>query len=221
LQISRVKRSRNAAKGAYDRLSHIYDWLAGSSETQYIHLGLEMLAINAGETILEIGSGTGKALVELCHQVGESSGQVHALDLSRGMLQKSQERMVSAGMQQRVNLLEGDGVNLPYKSGSYSAVFICFTLELFDTPEIPLVLEECRRVLAKDGRLGVVAILKTEQPGTIVRLYEWFHDRLPTYVDCRPIDGYRMIQAAGFRLEKRQMKSMWGLPVELVIASKV
>src|SRR4030043_1507756 len=130
LQINRVNRSKISAKGAYDRLSHIYDWLAGSSETQYIHLGLEMLAINAGETILEIGSGTGKALVELCHQVGDS-GKVHALDLSWGMLQKSQERMVSAGKLQQVSLLEGDAINLPYKRGSCSAVFICFTLELF------------------------------------------------------------------------------------------
>jgi ubiquinone/menaquinone biosynthesis C-methylase UbiE len=220
LQISRVKRSRSAAKGAYDRLSHIYDWLTGSSETQYMHLGLEMLAINAGETILEIGPGTGKALVELCHQIGDS-GQVHALDLSWGMMQKSQERMVSAGKLQRVNLLEGDGVNLPYKSGSFSAVFICFTLELFDTPDIPLVLMECGRVLAKDGRLGVVSMLKIEHPGRIVGLYEWLHEILPAYVDCRPIDGYRMIQAAGFSLEKRQVMSMWGLPVELMVARKV
>ena len=220
MQISQVKRSRSTAKRAYDRLSHIYDWLAGSSETQYMHLGLEMLAIHAGETILEIGSGTGKALVEISHQV-DDSGQVHALDLSWGMLQKSHHRLVSAGLQQRVSLLEGDGVNLPYKSGSFNAVFISFTLELFDTPEIPLMLEECWRVLAKDGRLGVVSMLKTEHPGRIVGLYEWLHEILPAYVDCRPIDGYRMIQVAGFSLEKRQVRSMWGLPVELMVARKV
>lgn len=95
-----------------------------------------------------------------------------------------------------------------------------FILELFDTPEIPLVLAECRRVLQPGGRLGVVVMMKTDHPEWIVRLYEWLHAHLPTYVDCRPIDGLGMIQAAGFRLEKRQVKSMWRLPVEVVVVRK-
>jgi demethylmenaquinone methyltransferase/2-methoxy-6-polyprenyl-1,4-benzoquinol methylase len=219
LQISRVNRSKTSAKRAYDRLSSIYDWLAGSSETQFMHQGLEMLANNSGEAILEIGSGTGKALVEICHQLGKS-GKVNAIDLSWGMLQKSQQRLMDAGIQQRVSLVEGDGLNLPYPSESFDAVFMSFTLELFDTPELMPVLGECRRVLKSNGRLGVVAMLKTEPPGTIVRLYEWFHDKLPAYVDCRPIDAKGLVQLAGFGLEKQQVKRMWGLPVELVIARK-
>jgi len=220
MQISRVKRSKNSAKVAYDRLSHIYDGLAGSSETQFMHLGLDMLAITPGETILEIGCGTGKALVELSHQTG-TSGKVTAIDLSRGMLRKTSQRLAKAGLGQRVSLLEGDGASLPYKSGTFNAVFICFTLELFDTPEIPLVLAECRRMLIPKGRLGVVAMLKSEQPGWIERLYEWLHDKLPTYVDCRPIDAQAMIQQAGFSLEKCQSKSMWGLPVEQLVARRM
>ncbi|MFZ0532240.1 MAG: hypothetical protein WAM09_03595, partial [Anaerolineales bacterium] len=61
MQISRVERSKSAARRAYNRMSRIYDLLAGSSEAQFIHLGLDMLAVRAGETILEIGSGTGTA----------------------------------------------------------------------------------------------------------------------------------------------------------------
>ena len=175
MQISRVSRNKHAAKVTYDRLSPIYDGLAGSSETQFMHQGLEMLGMNTGETVLEIGCGTGKAQVELCHQVGDP-GKVYAIDLSRGMLQKSRSRLASAGLQQQVSLLEGDGSCLPYRNGSFNAVFICFTLELFDTPEIPLVLQECWRVLQPDGLLGVVCMLKTEKPGKIVRLYEWFHE---------------------------------------------
>jgi ubiquinone/menaquinone biosynthesis C-methylase UbiE len=149
------------------------------------------------------------------------AGKVHALDLSRGMLQKSYDRLVKAGMASGVCILQGDGAHLPYQSESFNAVFISFTLELFDTPEIPVVLEECRRVLVPGGRLGVICLLKTDSPGTVVRLYEWFHEKLPAYVDCRPIDADTMIQAAGFNINKQQIRSMWGLPVEIVVASKV
>jgi len=219
MQISRVKRSKNSAKVAYDRLSHIYDGLAGSSEAQFMLLGLDLLLINPGEAILEIGCGTGKALVELSRQTG-TSGKVTAIDLSRGMLRKTSLRLAKAGLRKRVSLLEGDGARLPYKSGSFNAVFICFTLELFDTPEIPLVLAECQRLLIPGGRLGVVAMLKTEYPGWVERLYEWFHDKLPAYVDCRPIDAQGLVQSAGFTLDKSQSRSMWGLPVELLVARR-
>jgi ubiquinone/menaquinone biosynthesis C-methylase UbiE len=219
MQISRVNRSKSAARTAYNRLSGIYDLLASSSETALMQQGLEMLMVRTGESLLEIGSGTGKALVMLCKQVSES-GRVHGIDLSRGMLRQAHHRLVSAGMVSRTSLYEGDGALLPYQNGSFNAVFICFTLELFDTPEIPLVLAECLRVMKPAGRLGVVAMLKTNPPGFISRLYEWFHAHFPTYVDCRPIDVERLIQAAGFRLEKREVRSMWGLPVELALAKK-
>lgn len=92
MQISWVKRSKSSVRKAYDHLSCAYDLLAGSSETEFMHLGLDMLAMNPGEIVLEIGCGTGKALVELCHQAGEM-GRVYGLDLSPGMLQVTHKRL--------------------------------------------------------------------------------------------------------------------------------
>jgi ubiquinone/menaquinone biosynthesis C-methylase UbiE len=220
MHISRVNRSKNDAKRTYDRLSSIYDFLAGSSETPLMHLGLELLGVGKGEFVLEIGSGTGKALVELCAQVGET-GSVHAIDLSPGMLRVAHDRLVKADLNEGVSLLEGDGASLPYRDASFTAVFMSFTLELFDTPEIPVVIKECHRVLQLGGRLGVVSMLKSNHPGAIVRLYEWFHDKSPAYVDCRPINAGEMIQSAGFSLANSQLSSMWGLPVDIVVACKL
>jgi demethylmenaquinone methyltransferase/2-methoxy-6-polyprenyl-1,4-benzoquinol methylase len=118
------------------------------------------------------------------------------------MLREARARLAKVDLYNRITLLEGDGFQLPFQSASLSAVFLSFTLELFDTPEIPLVLEECWRVLTSAGRLGVVSMLKTEPPNPMIRLYEWFHAHLPAYVD------------------KRETRSMWGLPVEVVLAMK-
>ncbi len=219
MQISPVTRPKSAAQKAYDRMSGIYDLLAGSSETPLMRRGLELLRVGMGDAVLEIGCGTGKALAQVCTQVGVT-GRVYGVDLSPGMLQQSYARLERLGMSNRVPLVEGDGAHLPFQSATISAVFISFTLELFDTPEIPLVLEECRRVLIPKGRLGVVSMLKTRPPNLIVRLYEWSHAHLPAYVDCRPIEAHRLLQEIGFNIHLREVKSMWGLPVEVVIATK-
>ncbi len=119
-----------------------------------------------------------------------------------------------------VELKCGDAVALPYPEQSFNAIFLCFTLELFDTPEIPLVLEECRRVLRPDGRMCIVAMSKKGGPNLMTRLYDWAHEKIPNYVDCRPILVQEMAEAAGFRATKNRLMRMWGLPVEIVLVMK-
>lgn len=219
MQISPVNRPKSAAKRNYDRLSPIYDVLAGSSEAPLTRLGLEILAVKPGETVLEIGAGTGRALVLLGDRVGPA-GRVHGIDLSRGMLRQAQKRYKQGDSSSRYDLVEGDGARLPYAGGQFSAVFLSFSLELFDTPEIAVVLGECWRVLKPGGRIGAVSLFKDSQPGAVVRIYEWFHLRLPDVVDCRPINASALLQDSGFRLDNRFVKAMWGLPVEILVANK-
>jgi ubiquinone/menaquinone biosynthesis C-methylase UbiE len=219
MQISRVNRPKSAAKRSYDRMSSMYDWLAGSSEEPYMRAGLGMLDVQPGEDVLEIGSGTGKALIELCKLAGVK-GSVYGLDLSTGMLKVAQGNLIKAGLADHTRLLCADGMLIPLASSTFSAIFMSFALELFDTPEIPMVLAECWRLLKSGGRLGVVAMQKPGNPSWVVQLYEWFHEKLPNYVDCRPIYAGESIQAARFNIEKQQAKTMWGLPVALLLAKK-
>jgi demethylmenaquinone methyltransferase/2-methoxy-6-polyprenyl-1,4-benzoquinol methylase len=96
-----------------------------------------------------------------------------------------------------------------------------FTLELFDTPDIPQVLRQCHRMLRPKGKLGLVTLVKTDQPNFAELLYEWFHARMPTAVDCRPIMAQQAIRETNFKFEQIISEKMWGLPVEIIIATKV
>jgi hypothetical protein len=54
----------------------------------------------------------------------------------------------------------------------------------------------------------------------VVKLYERAHHWLPALIDCRPIYVQNMLAAAGFQIETAQTRSMWSLPVEIVIAHR-
>jgi ubiquinone/menaquinone biosynthesis C-methylase UbiE len=219
LEISRVNRSKEEAKASYNRMSKWYDVMAGESEKKYKDIGLQFLSVQPGESVLEIGFGTGKTLLPLARAVGET-GKVHGLDLSEGMLAVAGERLRKAGLAERAELKVGDAAALPFPDESLDAVFLCFTLELFDTPEIPVVLKECQRVLRPGGRLCVVAMSKKGKPNLMTRLYDWSHDKIPNYVDCRPIYAQASMEAAGLKTEEALVLPMWGLPVEMVLAKR-
>lgn len=218
--VQRVNRSKEACRRSYNRLSRWYDLLAGSTEKKYRDRGLEKLSARPGERILEIGFGTGHCLVSLANAVG-LEGLVIGVDISDGMADIAGKRLLQYGLNDRVGLHRADASDLDFlEAGSVDGVFMSFTLELFDTPDIPCVLQECHRVLKSDGRLAVVCMTKTNPPGMAVRVYEWFHDHLPDYADCRPIFAQPLLEQSGFAIEEVSLSSMWGLPVEIILARK-
>ena len=153
-EIQRVFQSKSETKAFYDKISHVYDLLAEHSEGPVRRAGLEKLDARPGEKILEIGCGTGHCLVSLAQSVGRT-GKVFGLDLSERMFDVARENLQRAGLADRVELSCGDAVQLPHPPDSLDAIFMSFTLELFDTPEIPQVLNECQRVLRPGGRIMV------------------------------------------------------------------
>ncbi len=218
--IRRVNRSKEAARASYNRLSRWYDLVAGSTEKKYRDWGLEKLSAQLGERILEIGFGTGHCLVALAKAVGPS-GRVIGLDISDGMLAIAHDRLQGEELDERANLHLGDAAKLDFiEAGSLDGIFMSFTLELFDNPEIPRVLQECYRILKPGGRLAVVSMTKTDPPGVAVRMYEWFHEHMPDYADCRPIFARQALEQSGFTIQTVSVSSMWGLPVEIVLGKK-
>jgi len=216
--ISPVNRSKSEARANYNRLSRWYDRLA-SSEAKYRQLGVQALALQPGERLLEIGFGTGGCLLDFARQAG-SEGFICGIDLSDGMAAVARERLAEAGLSAQIGITLGDAAQAPFPEACFDAIFTSFTLELFDTPEIPKVLLQCHRILHPNGRIAVVTMVKTPQPGFPERIYEWFHARMPVTVDCRPILAQTALQEAGFEIEKVISEKMWGLPVEIIVGKK-
>jgi ubiquinone/menaquinone biosynthesis C-methylase UbiE len=217
MEIERVPRTSQQAATAYTRLSRWYDFLGKSSEGPHIATGLRLLNAQPGERALEIGFGTGHGLVALAQSV-DKMGRVCGIDLSPGMIVVAREQIEKEQLTDRVAMQRGNVLHLPYASGAFDVVFSSFMLDLIDTPDLPIVLNECRRVLRSSGRLGLVSMSKACASNLIVKVYERAHRWLPALIDCRPIYVQTMLAVAGFHIDVAQTRWMWGLPVEIVIA---
>jgi len=214
-----VPRTKEEAKRFYDRISRVYGYLS-ALERKYAEMALERLSMEEGETVLEIGFGSGHCLKRMAESVGKT-GKAYGTDISSGMLEVTRKRLDKAGLIDRVELYCGDALSLPYGDNSFDAVFMSFTLELFNTPEIPKLLEEAKRVLKPGGRLGVVSMSKENGDSLPVRLYEWAHMKWPKYLDCRPIFVEQCIRDAGYQIRRRGKARLFGLlPSEIVLAVK-
>jgi ubiquinone/menaquinone biosynthesis C-methylase UbiE len=218
-QPRRVSRSKREAQANYDKIARWYDLAEGFWERKLRYDGLRKLDASEREIILDVGIGTGQETVALARSVGES-GRVVGIDISSKMLQIARSRIEKKDLIGRVSLLQCDADHLPFKAETFDGIFMSFTLELFDTPEIPVVLEELMLALRPGGRICVVSLSRSGGRSVARDLYERVHDRFPIVVDCRPIFVRRAMEEVGFEVIDATQSSIWGLPVEIVLAKR-
>jgi ubiquinone/menaquinone biosynthesis C-methylase UbiE len=121
-----------------------------------IHDGARRKAVNAldlspGDTVLEIGCGTGRNLAHLVGAVGES-GSVIGVDASPGMLAEAHNLVARRGWS-NVRLLQEDAARLSVEDNVNGALF---SLSYSVLPDRRPALEAAWRQLQAGGRLVVM-----------------------------------------------------------------
>ena len=208
-----------ANRAFYDRISRSYDLIADAGEHTAREAGESLLAARPGETVIEIGYGTGHSTIALAKAVAPD-GRVLGVDVSSGMRKVAQARVAENNLQAFVDLALGDARSLPYADSSVDAAFMSFTLELFEFEEIPIVLSEIKRVLRAGGRFANVSMAAEPEGGhksLLERTYVWMHRHFPHLVDCRPIDPAALLKDAGYQVASEDRIEIWTMPVAIVV----
>jgi len=214
-RVLRVRADNTAMKRMYTKFSKIMS-LIEKSEKSLRKRSLELLKLQKGEKVLEIGFGRGTALIEISKTVGET-GEVYGIDLTPEMVKITKKNLAKNHIF-NVKVEEGDARNLPYKENYFDVVYMASTLELFDIPDIPVVLNEIKRVLKPTGRLCVVSIPREGREDSLgVRVYEWTHRTFQSFASCRPIYVEDSIKRAGYNIIKTDVIGVFFL-MKIVIA---
>ena len=142
----------------YSLQSHIYDatrpaFLFGRETI------IDDLRLLPGETVLEIGCGTGHNFDQLVKQVGPY-GAVFGVDCSSPMLEKCWSRILGKCWS-NVHLIDREYGDVPLLGGSFDAVLMSYSLSMI--PGWEQALQCATAELKPGGRIGIVDFC-LEQP---------------------------------------------------------
>ena len=135
----------------------VYDWMRPrlaplfqmpSFDTE-VKNAVEHLALERGDTLLDVACGQGNFTLAFAQRVGPD-GIVVGVDIARAMLARAVRHVRETGAR-NVLLVRGDALALPFATGAFSRV--ACSGGLHQIPDLPRALSEFRRVSTPGGRL--------------------------------------------------------------------
>lgn len=127
----------------YDAHSGFYDLFFGKLVRRRVSDAIGRMNIKPGETVLDIGVGTGVSL-----PFYPQHAKVVGIDLSGGMLRQAR-RKVEPG--QDITLMQADALKLPFADNAFDHVFISHVISVVSDPVA--VIREMQRVTKPGARV--------------------------------------------------------------------
>ena len=132
------------------------------------------LALTGRERVLDLCTGT--ADLAIAARSGDRrAARVIGVDFAGAMLRVGHDKVLRAGLADRVTLVRGDATRVPLGSGSVDAVTIAFGIR--NVEQTAAACAEMHRVLAPGGRLAVLEFAIPSTP--VVRTtYLWYFNHV-------------------------------------------
>jgi ubiquinone/menaquinone biosynthesis C-methylase UbiE len=134
--------------------AHFYDLLAWlmmrGREGVFRQKVLDLARLQAGESVLDVGCGTGTLAIAAKRRVGPT-GKVYAIDASPEMIAKARKKAKTAGVE--VVFKSGIVEALPFQEESFDAVLSTLMLHHLPAAAREQCAREMRRVLKPGGRV--------------------------------------------------------------------
>jgi ubiquinone/menaquinone biosynthesis C-methylase UbiE len=198
----------------YSRLAPVYGFWGAMTERRARERALAVSELKAGESVLEVATGTGTFLAQLAAVPGLAN--VVGVDLAEGMTSRAHE-LLKSKLVARAVLARADARRLPFADGSFDVLLDCYMLDLLPERDISNVLAEFRRVLKPGGRL--VALVMACQARIFNSLWMRLYRISPALVGaCRPIPLAEFLVRGSWQVTMREMISQCGFRSELIVA---
>jgi len=154
--------------GRYDLTANLY-YLIGFRERHYRKRAVAALDLQKGDTVVELGCGTGLNFSYLQSMVGPE-GKIVGVDLTDAMLARAAQRVDRHGWR-NVELVQADAGSFALPDG-VRGILSTFALTLM--PDYERIIQTGRQALAAGGRLVILDLKESASaPGWVTRFMIW------------------------------------------------
>lgn len=126
---------------------------------RFTDLLIERLRVGPGDRVLDVGCGVGRPALRLSSATGAS---VVGVTISREHVEQAGELARAEGLADRVTFEYGDGMDLPFGAGEFSAVLAFESIVHMDRP---VALREMTRVVRPGGRVVLTDVFALSGEG--------------------------------------------------------
>jgi len=159
----------------YDVQSVIYDATFGRLVRKRIARAIELMNIQDGERVLDLGIGTGASL-----SYYPLHANVVGVDLSVGMLDKCRDKISERGLTHAA-VFQANALQLPFDDSAFDHVFISHVISVVSDPVV--LMREAQRV-AKPGK-RIVIVNHFQSTNRVIGLVEKWVSPLCTKLGWR------------------------------------
>jgi ubiquinone/menaquinone biosynthesis C-methylase UbiE len=125
---------------------------------------VELAGIKQGDTVVDLGTGTGEPAVTAAKRV-RPAGKVLAIDISAKMLSIAKERAKEHGLENTVELREGDAESVALQKNAFNAILSRWGLMFL--PNLQESLKSVREALVPGGRIAAAVWTEPEKAPTV------------------------------------------------------
>lgn len=168
---------KRQVENMFDKIAFRYDFL-----NRFLSVGIDVgwrrkaikeLISSAPKNILDVATGTGDFALT-CYKILKPE-KITGIDISEGMLDIGRKKIAKAGLQNKIELLNGDSEAILFDENTFDAVTVAFGVRNFENLEKGL--SEIKRVLKPGGKLIVLECTKPSAP-VIKQFYNFYMKRI-------------------------------------------
>ena len=132
--------------GEYDRWAQL---LSFGNDRRWHDLLVDRLSVPRDGLVADVATGTAAVAIEIARR---HECRVVGIDQNPVMLERGRERVQAAGLDERIELVQGEAESLPLDDRSVDALVHTYLLRYVDDP--PAVLRELARVVRPGGTVA-------------------------------------------------------------------
>lgn len=160
---------KDKSTGKKEQVAEMFDNISGNYDflNHFLSLGIDiiwrkkaikLLKKSNPKVILDVATGTADFAIQ---SLSLKPKEVIGVDISDGMLEKGREKIRKKGLENIIQLKNGDSEDLPFEDNYFDAVIVAFGVRNFENLELGL--SDILRVLKKNGQLIVLEFSKPKK----------------------------------------------------------